>query len=111
MSGRQRFRFIGEEQHGGRRVAVIRDRDRDEEARVYFSRGYWRRWEVGYGDRPAGGALAAVARQGLATQERIGEAPAVPEELEAAPAKQAETVRLFEAPKTTPGQLTMGGGE
>lgn len=114
----QRYRFLRAEEHGGRRVAVIRDSqpaalEGGEELRVYYNRGRWRRWEARRGDELVGDKLAAVARRGLANQERIGEEAQPLEELEPEPApeQQAERVRLFEAPQTTPGQLTMGGGE
>lgn len=114
MTPAQRWRFVGEELRGGRRVAVLEDRHaqpgQPEHVRVFFRLGRWRLYS---NDQPASHNAAACARRGLANQTTV-QGDAVPlEELgpDADEGIKAEAVRLFEAPRTTPGQLTMGGGE
>jgi hypothetical protein len=66
----QRWRGVGVEQHGGRRVAVVRAQDSGHEHRVYFRLGAWRYWDGGptgrqWDQRVHDKALAATARRTL----------------------------------------------
>ena len=57
---RQRWRGLRVVQHGTGPVAVLRDRLRDEEVRVYFRRGRWRLFST---DETAPEGAGAVARR------------------------------------------------
>lgn len=55
-----RYRGIRVEQYGTRTVAVVLDRERDLEVRVYFRLGRWRRFAD---DEPVPAGVAGVARR------------------------------------------------
>ena len=65
MGKEQRWRAVGVEERGGRKVAVVINRLTGEEERVYFRLGRWRRYRD---DRwVQDQALVATARRALRT--------------------------------------------